>query len=232
MRQLSLRLQAVLALLQDTVCLGDIGSDHAFLVAAAIRQGKAARGIAVELCELPWQQSRKTIHALGLNAAVDVRLGDGLTPLLPGEVQALCIAGMGGETMRGILERGRDKLGDVSQMVLQPNVGAGALRSYLHDTGYCIADEVVVEEAGIAYQVLRAETGREVALYTPLELEYGRINLARLEAPTVRLIQRDRAHWQQVEANLQAARREETVARRQWVSERVRALKEVLHDAG
>ncbi|MBT9177297.1 MAG: tRNA (adenine(22)-N(1))-methyltransferase [Firmicutes bacterium] len=228
MRQLSHRLQTVLALLQNTACLGDIGSDHAFLVAAAVLQGKAARGIAVELCELPWRQSKRTVHALGLSEVVDVRLGDGLEPLLPGEVHALCIAGMGGGTIRGILERGRDKLTQVSQMVLQPNVDAGALRSYLCDSGYRIADEAVVEEASVVYQGMRAEPSREGILYTPLELEYGRINLKRLDSHTVRLLERDFAHWQRVESSLQAGRPEGIAERRQWVNERVSALREVL----
>jgi len=228
MRQLPLRLAAVLALLKDTVCLGDIGSDHAFLVSAAVRQGKALRGIAVELNELPWQQSKETVGALGLSEQVDVRLGDGLAPLLPGEVQALCIAGMGGGTMRGILERGRDKLGLVSQMVLQPNVDAGVLRSYLYDVGYRIVAETVVLESDIVYQVMRAEPGSEVIPYTQLELEYGRINLQRLCPSMVRLITRDLAHWQRVEASLSASEREGASLRKQWVGERARALKEVL----
>lgn len=230
MRQLSLRLQAVLALLQNTACLGDIGSDHAFLVAAAVLQGKARRGIAVELCELPWQQSKRTVHALGLSEVVDVRLGDGLEPLLPGEVRALCIAGMGGGTIRGILERGRDKLSQVSQMVLQPNVDAGVLRRYLCDTGYSVTDETVVEEAGVVYQALRVEPGRDRFPYTLLELEYGRINLSRLDSQTIRLLERDLAHWRRVEMSLQAGTQEHIEERRQWVSERVCALKEVLEN--
>lgn len=228
MRELSLRLQAVLALLQETPCLGDIGSDHAFLVAAAVRQGKAKRGIAVELCELPFRQSERMVSALGLGQVIDVRRGDGLAPLLPGEVQALCIAGMGGGTIRGILERGQDKLCQVSQMVLQPNVDAGVLRGFLCDIGYRIALETVVEEAGIVYQVLRAEPGKAGELYTPLELEYGRINLRRLDPCTIRLLHRDLAHWQHVLKSLRAARQKNTAERRQWVSERVCALKEVL----
>lgn len=228
MRELSPRLQTVLAQLKETLCLGDIGSDHAFLVTAAILQGKAKRGIAVELCELPYQQSKKTVAALGLNEQVDVRLGDGLAPLAPDEVQALCIAGMGGGTMRGILERGRDKLGQVSQLVLQPNVDAGVLRSYLWESGFRVRDEAMVEDAGIIYQVMRAEPGSEAVRYSPLELEYGRLNLKRFDATTARLLRRDLAHWKRVLVDLQAARQAGTHERSIWVSERVRALEEVL----
>jgi tRNA (adenine22-N1)-methyltransferase len=228
MRELSLRLQTVLALLNETLCLGDIGSDHAFLVAAAVLQGKARCGIAVELGELPYRQSKKTVTALGLSELVDVRLGDGLAPLAPDEVQALCIAGLGGGTMRGILERGRGKLGQASQLVLQPNVDAGLLRSYLWESGFRVRDEAVVEDSGIIYQVMRAEPGSETIGYSPLELEYGRLNLRRFDATTARLIRRDLAHWRRVLVDLQAARQAGTHARSLWVSERVRALEEVL----
>lgn len=228
LHKLSLRLQTVLALLQRTDCLADIGSDHAFLVATAVLQGKAKSGVAVEIHFQPWQQSQRTVRALELHGAVDVRLGDGLEPLAADEVQALCIAGMGGGTIRGILKCGHDKLSQVSQMVLQPNVDAAILRSYLCETGYSITDEAVIEEAAVFYQVMRAEKGSESTDFSPLELEYGRINLKRREPQTMRLLTRDLAHWERVHISLSAGQHDGATQRRQWVGGRILALEEAL----
>jgi len=227
-RHLSLRLQAVLALLQNTACLADIGSDHAFLITAAVLTGKATRGIAVEISEQPWRQSQRTVRELELHGAVDVRLGDGLAPLETDEVQALCIAGMGGGTIRSILHRGRDKLRQVRQLVLQPNVDANTLRSYLCEIGWCITDEAVVEEAGVFYQMMRAEQGSGNVPFSPLELEYGRINLMRRDPQLVRLLERDLAHWESVQENLRAGRQDGAAKRKLWVGMRISALREAL----
>ena len=128
---LSPRLRMVLSMFSPCECLADIGSDHGYLITTAVQTGLANRGIAVEINQLPFEQTHKTIRLHALAAVVDVRLGDGLEPLKQGEADALCIAGMGGGTIKGILSNGRNRLKSVTQLVLQPNVDAGELRAFL-----------------------------------------------------------------------------------------------------
>jgi len=199
---LSPRLSAILEMLSPCKTLCDIGSDHAMLISEAVLQGRAGRGIAVEINRAPFEQSLRTVRERQLQDKVDVRFGDGLGPLREGEVDALCIAGMGGGTMVGILSAGQDKLASVRQMVLQPNVDAGALRRHLMGIGFQISDELVIEDGMYIYQVLKAEPGSETTPYSKLEMEYGRHNLMRKCALISRLLTRDLFHWQKVLAEL------------------------------
>jgi len=221
---LSPRLSAILEMLSPCNTLGDIGSDHALLIAEAVSQGKAGRGIAVEINRAPFEQSLRTVRERQLQDKVDVRLGDGLGPLTVGEVDALCIAGMGGGTMVEILAAGQDKLSSVRQMVLQPNVDAAALRHYLMRLGFRISDERLIEDGMYIYQVMKTELGSETIPYSHLELEYGRHNLVRKNVLLKKLLARDISHWQKVLAELGNAYAPAAIRRREEIERWVMTL--------
>jgi len=62
----------------------------------------------------------------------DFRLGDGLAPLEPGEIDTVVIAGMGGETIIGILEADPAKTRSFSKYILQPRTKTELLRAWLN----------------------------------------------------------------------------------------------------
>lgn len=84
--------------------LADIGTDHAHLPVYLVERGVCPRAIASDLRPGPAEAARKSIRAAGLTDMVEVRIGDGLTPVAAGEVDDIAVAGMGGETIAGILE--------------------------------------------------------------------------------------------------------------------------------
>ena len=98
----------------------------------------------------------RNIAAAGLLDRIDVRKGDGLGVLAPGEADAVVIAGMGGATITDILDAGEDRLEGVGVLLLQPNVGARDVRRWLHDHGWFLRDECVLEEDGVFYDILEA----------------------------------------------------------------------------
>jgi len=222
MELLSPRLKTALTMLAKCNCLADIGSDHGYLITSAVLSGLAKRGIAVEINELPYAQTTKTINQNQLSSLIDVRLGDGLSPIHKGEIDALCIAGMGGGTITGILERGVDQLASVTQLVLQPNVDAAQLRAHLLKY-YVITDERLVADGDFIYQVIKAQPGQEACPYTKVELEYGRINIAQQSDLLKNVLCRDIAHWEKILDQIgsnHAERRKEISA---WITQ----LKEV-----
>ena len=227
MELLSSRLALALSMLSSCECLADIGSDHGYLIATAVQTGVAKRGVAVEINQLPFEQTQKTVRLHGLNAVVDVRLGDGLKPLQRGEADALCIAGMGGGTIKGILSNGREALESVKQLVLQPNVDAGELRTFLLQNGFIIVDEHLVADGEFIYQVIKAQPGIELREYNHLELEYGRLNLSRRSELLKQTVMRDLNHWEGVLRELNKAKPENVVARRQQIELWVHGLKGV-----
>lgn len=220
---LSPRLTVILSLIASCNCLADIGSDHGYLVATAVATGVAKRGIAVEINELPFEQTLKTVRQQGLANVIDVRLGDGLKPLSVGEADALCIAGMGGGTIASIVSGGGERLESIQQLVLQPNNDVAQLREYLFNNGFAIVQEELVADGDFIYQVIKAQPGEKPPVYSKLELEYGRLNLYNKSDLLIQIIERDINHWQSVLEQLDKAKTENAVAKRQqleiWLAE-------------
>jgi tRNA (adenine22-N1)-methyltransferase len=137
---LDARLGAVLSLIRAEVH-ADIGADHARLPVALIRSGRARRCVAVELNPGPLAQARRNVAGAGLGAQIEVREGDGLAPLRPGEVDSASLCGMGAATIRGVLERAGAAL--PPWLVLQPNDSPEPLRRWAQARGYHLRAETL-----------------------------------------------------------------------------------------
>ena len=106
MIKLSRRLQTIADQVTQGARVADIGSDHALLPVYLIQSGRCPSAIAGELNTGPFQAARKQTAEAGLKTVIEVRQGDGLSVLEPGEADTVTIAGMGGSLMADILEAG------------------------------------------------------------------------------------------------------------------------------
>ncbi len=84
----------------------------------------------------------------------DCRLGEGLSPISPGEVEVAVIAGMGGETIARILERAGDAVRHLDRLVLQPQQRVEALRRWLPAHAYRVLEERSAVDRRRTYTVL------------------------------------------------------------------------------
>ncbi|MCM3627292.1 class I SAM-dependent methyltransferase [Paenibacillus glycanilyticus] len=158
MLKLSNRLQTIADFVSPGSRVADIGSDHALLPVYLIQSGRIPSAIAGELNPGPFEAARKQTADAGLTSKLQVRRGDGLSVLQPGEADTVTIAGMGGSLMSSILEEGftAGKLDGVKELVLQPNVGEEFVRSWLLKHGWFLAEEAILEEDDKIYEVLHA----------------------------------------------------------------------------
>ncbi|MFX3633657.1 MAG: tRNA (adenine(22)-N(1))-methyltransferase TrmK [Candidatus Pristimantibacillus sp.] len=158
MLKLSKRLQTIADYVTPGSRTADIGSDHALLPVYLIQAGKVPSAIAGELNLGPYEAARKQAASAGCLHKLDVRRGDGLAVLQPGEADTVTIAGMGGSLMSDILEEGfaAGKLEGVKELVLQPNVGEDLVRSWLIRRGWFLEAETILEEDSKIYEVLHA----------------------------------------------------------------------------
>ncbi|GMK45526.1 tRNA (adenine(22)-N(1))-methyltransferase [Paenibacillus glycanilyticus] len=158
MLKLSRRLQRIADFVTPGSRVADIGSDHALLPVYLIQSGRVPSAIAGELNPGPFEAARKQAVDAGLTGKLQVRRGDGLSVLQPGETDTVTIAGMGGSLMSSILEEGylAGKLDGVKELILQPNVGEEFVRGWLLKRGWFLAEESILEEDDKIYEVLHA----------------------------------------------------------------------------
>ncbi len=153
MRVLGERLKTIETLIPKGVRVADIGTDHGHLPISLIKSGKCNRVIACDIREKPLDNARENIKKTATEG-IELRLGDGLSPILSGEVDYIIIAGMGGEVISGILEAANWVKSPEYTLLLQPMTSADALRRYLSENLYEIKSETAVFDAGKLYTVI------------------------------------------------------------------------------
>lgn len=146
------RLSCAIELLSGARVVADVGCDHGRLSCALIQQGAAERCIAIDISEPSLKKAVRLARQIGAEDRVETRLGDGLTPLQPGEVDALAILGMGGTLMAQILDVSPPLMG-ASKCVLQPMRTAEDIRRWLYERHYPVLQDRVVFDTGRYYQV-------------------------------------------------------------------------------
>ena len=154
MIELSKRMQSVADMIQPCDAVGDIGCDHAFVSIYLVEQLRAKRVIASDVRRGPIAIAKRNIEAMNLSDQIEIRMGDGLDTIVPGEVNAVVLAGMGGMLMIDILERGEEVVTRCDQLVLQPQSDIEKVRRYLAEKGYHLADEQMLIDAGKYYNLL------------------------------------------------------------------------------
>lgn len=158
-----LELSPRLRLLADWVPSGarlvDVGTDHGYLPAWLILNGRAASAVAGDLRRGPLERAKATGRRYSVADAIDYRLCDGLAGVSPEECDTIVIAGMGGENIAAILSRAPWTADGKHLLLLQPQSRAEELRRFLASHGYAILEEKLAEERGTLYTAMKAMAG-------------------------------------------------------------------------
>lgn len=203
---LSKRMEAVVNMvLPQSFVVADVGCDHAYVSIALRERGLAKKVIAMDVRQGPLQIAAENVKGANREKEIELRLSDGLEKLVPGEVDTIIIAGMGGLLVKRILEQGKTVLCAEKPpvLILQPQSDLAAVRIFLHSSAYHIVQETMLVEDGKYYTVMRAEPGicvqikdsytdtdgriywnvvtgeNQIVQYTHADWEYGRYNLER-----------------------------------------------------
>lgn len=172
-----MRLERVAAHMPAGARLADIGSDHAYLPVALLRRGAIAMAVAGEVALTPFRATERTVGENGLEQQISVRLANGLAAIEPEDgITAISLCGMGGETIRDILDSGKARLSGQERLILQPNGGEQPLRQWLMEHDYRILCEEVLRENRFYYEIIVAERAGPVT-YTAEELYFGPLQL-------------------------------------------------------
>lgn len=175
--ELSLRLQAVADFVSPGKVVADIGTDHAYIPIYLVERGITRNVIAADVNKGPLKRAEDNIVGHGLGDYISTRLSDGLKAFMPGEVESIVIAGMGGALTIRILEEGLEVVSQAEELILQPQSELAAVRKYLLEKNYTVVAENMVLDDGKFYPMMKVKKGQD-ADYTEEELQYGRILLS------------------------------------------------------
>lgn len=175
---MSNRLELIASLVNGGVGVADIGTDHAYIPIILRKSGYKGNIIAGDINEDPVEKARRNLENAGLSDAVELVLCDGLEGVDCRKVDTVIVAGIGGDTITGILDRGLYDMPEWAsrsdyKLILQPVTKPEILRFWLINNGFVITDERQTEENGVLYQIICAQPG-ESPKYMDAELYIGR----------------------------------------------------------
>ena len=172
-KELGARLSAVAKSIPPCESLVDCGCDHGHVSIYAAKNGLAGKITASDINRGPLDNAEREIASAGFSDVIKTKLTDGLSGI--DRHDCVVIAGMGGETIKGIMEA-CPWIKDNVTFVLQPMTKTELLREYLKDEGFSVADEKIVTEGGHMYCIITVIfTG--ITEYEPFEKYISRKGL-------------------------------------------------------
>lgn len=156
---LSDRMRAVVGLVQPCRSIADIGCDHGYVAMELVRSNICRHVIAMDINSGPLDRAKHNIADYGMQDYIETRLSDGVAALREGEAEGMICAGMGGKLVISILEQGEKLVGEMKQVILQPQSELYEVRRYLRKKGFWIDREDIIYEDGKYYPMMRALPG-------------------------------------------------------------------------
>jgi len=172
MIKLSLRLQTILEMVPESI-VADVGSDHGKLMIALFESGKITHGYAIENKKGPYNRLVKALESEMLLDNIVPMFSDGLDDL-PEIVNTVVIAGMGGNAIIDILKKHTEKLTHVKTLIIDAHSCLPKIRKEISELGYVIADEKMIKEDGIYYEIIKFVKA-DKAFYTDQDIQFGPI---------------------------------------------------------
>lgn len=153
-------LSARLSLIAESLPRGgvvcDVGSDHGALPLFLLKNGWCSHAIVTDLNPEPLSRAKAALINAGVAHKARFLLTDGILDVLPLSPDSFVIAGMGGETIAGILSRALGRIPINTCFVLQPMTRAHLLREFLYENGFLVEGEEAVGENGNVFLIFRA----------------------------------------------------------------------------
>lgn len=171
------RLELIASILPHGRGFADVGTDHGYLPVYMAQHGYSGKIIASDINEGPLSTAVASARQAGVKDRICFRLCDGLDGCGSEELDTVVIAGMGGDTICGILDRADWVMSRDILLILQPMTKAEVLRYWLTNNDFAICGEWLIEENGEIYQILSARFGARTPL-SDAELFTGKYELA------------------------------------------------------
>lgn len=226
MEKLSERLLSLAKMVPTGAKVADIGTDHAFLPCYLVKKKIVSHAIGIDVNEGPFQIAKRTVEEQRLSSLIEIRLGNGLLPLRPGEVDVAVLAGMGGSAMRDILVQSPEIVAGLNKLIIQPMIGAEAIRYWLHEQGWVIIEEDLIYEDKRVFQVIGAKKGKGQSL-SLMEACYGPLLIRKRHPLLKQIIAKDIMGLQEILMQLAKSQSNEAKKKYSEFQEKMAMVKEL-----
>ncbi len=177
--KLTPRLKTIADLVPKGHRVADVGTDHAYIPVYLIEHDISERIIATDINKGPLNNADRTIQENSMTNMIETRLGGGLSPYEPGEVDTVIVAGMGGLLIADIMKASKAVIDSVDRLILQPMVAQKELRKWLIENNFVIVDEVLSKEGNKMYEIIVVQKGQmrdKGGLYNEIGYLFGQNN--------------------------------------------------------
>jgi tRNA (adenine22-N1)-methyltransferase len=223
------RLRAAADWVEPCDVIADIGCDHGRLGAMLLLENRARHLLASDISEKSLEKARHFLQRHGLTGRAEFIVADGLEAI-DQNVDTVCILGMGGETLSGILLRGQSRLHG-AMLVLGAHTNLYIVRKTLQAVGYRLSGEQVVRSEGRMYVLLRAvPAAGDEEPYTRRELMLGPVFLRERPENWKPWLERRRHYLHKSVAAMEAAPSERNEKRLQKTREELTYTLETLQN--
>ena len=172
--KLSKRLQTIADFVKKNSVVADIGTDHAHIPIYLIENNIIDKAYACDINKGPLEKAKENIENFGVSENIVLRLSNGLDKMSNKEADTIIIAGMGGELIIDILERGKSFFNKKNTFILSPHTKTDEVRDYLLRKGFEILKEDMCIDEGKFYTVMEGRYTENKLMYSEAELLYGK----------------------------------------------------------
>lgn len=199
--KLSKRLQTIADFVKKGAVVADIGTDHAHIPIYLIKNNIISKAYACDINKGPLEKAKENINYYGVKN-IELRLSNGLEKLKTDEADTVIIAGMGGELITDILERGRRFFDTERKFILSPHTKIDEVRKYLLSNGFEITKEDMCIDEGKFYTVMEAKYTENKEMYSEAELLYGKYLIENKHPVLLRFLKKEEAKYISILSNI------------------------------
>ena len=199
--KLSKRLQTIADFVKKGAVVADIGTDHAHIPIYLIKNNIISKAYACDINAGPLEKAKENINYYGVKN-IELRLSNGLEKLKTDEADTFIIAGMGGELITDILERGRRFFESKRKFILSPHTKIDEVRKYLLSNGFEITKEDMCIDEGKFYTVTEAKYTENKEMYSEAEFLYGKYLIENKHPVLLRFLKKEEAKYISILSNI------------------------------
>ena len=156
---ISKRLLCCASIIRPGARVADVGCDHGYLGIYLLQQGIASFVAAMDLRPEPLEKARQNAARFQTADRMSFAVCDGLAAVGKGFVDTVVCAGMGGDTISGILDDCTWAKDPEITWILQPQSSGNDLRRWLGTHEYRILRETLIRDGGFLYSVMDVRFG-------------------------------------------------------------------------